>query len=659
MNVMNEWIDNPVIQILLYFETLQGSYVFYAAKIAQLLFLVSLVWGGFQLALGTLEARKYVVENVVHLFCFLLILNMFPVFSKGLFKFANGIAQTISGSSISQAEETMNSFYNRINKLANELTNNKTGIWTEKKNKIANEIKEIDTCLANYESIDPLVYGEYAEYYDPAQSSMQERKNYLQRKKKEIENKINNYKDSVSISGVTLNALESVLVDVTTDSTGDEIRTNLTNRYKRKLNLSTSVNGVQIISPAAMLKVMMFSTCIMWNKAWSGKDEGEKFKWKKVIDYMYPSKVCELIMTTVVCFFSIAMACCILIQYVMCIIEYMITSGISILIVPCLLFDGLKDMVNKILPSLLAQAMKLIMINLCMFFALSQFLRLAMKALTLDSGISFQTMAYIIFSLLLTFALSVNAPKIAATLMTGSPQMSMGEFMQAAAAAAGGAAAAYHGVNALQRGAETGSKWAANRIMDGANRIGDLKAMGAAGSEASRLARADGSNGVAAGLKGMRASLREGGYIAKTRLAKGMSDWAHSGSGGGHGGRGGASGESKFSYGIDAAKLNSFDKSDKLGKHAMDLSDAMNYNDKGEASTRQTMGEYTANRAEDARNRVRQYYTPRKRNVTSKTNEIVPVSAYYDGGSPGMRDVTPPGLVPTKGRNKIAPNNND
>ena len=72
---------------------------------------------------------------------------------------------------------------------------------------------------------------------------------------------------------------------------------------KRKLNLSTSVNGVQIIIPAAMLKVMMFSTCIMWNKAWSGKDEGEKSKWKKEIDHMYPSKVCELIMTTVVCFF--------------------------------------------------------------------------------------------------------------------------------------------------------------------------------------------------------------------------------------------------------------------------------------------------------------------------------------------------------------------
>ena len=284
-----------------------------------------------------------------------------------------------------------------------------------------------------------------------------------------------------------------------------------------------------------------------------------------------------------------------------------------------------------------------------------------MKALTLDSGISFQTMAYIIFSLLLTFALSVNAPKIAATLMTGSPQMSMGEFMQAAAAAAGGAAAVYHGVNALQRGAETGSKWAANRIMDGANRIGDLKAMGAAGSEASRLARADGSNGVAAGLKGMRASLREGGYIAKTRLAKGMSDWAHSGSGGGHGGHGGSAGESKFSYGIDTAKLQNTqdNRSDQLGKHAMDFGDAMNYDKNGNATTRQTMGEYTTNRAEDARNRVRQYYTPRKRNVTSKTNEIVPVSAYYDGGSPAMRDVTPPGLVPTKGRNKIAPNNND
>ena len=50
MDNMNEWIDNPVIQILFYFEGLQGSYFHYAIVIARVLFLASLVWGGIQLA---------------------------------------------------------------------------------------------------------------------------------------------------------------------------------------------------------------------------------------------------------------------------------------------------------------------------------------------------------------------------------------------------------------------------------------------------------------------------------------------------------------------------------------------------------------------------------------------------------------------------------
>lgn len=665
MDNMNEWIDNPVIQILLYFEGLQGSYFRYAILIARVLFLASLVWGGIQLALGTLEARKYVIENVVHLFCFLLILHMFPAFSQGLFKFSNGISKALSGKSISEAEYTLNQFYKKIDELAKELTNKENGKWVKQKDKLITKIKQMDSEIQELEDMEPS-YDDLGTSYIAWQNDLETKKvrrAYAENKKEQLQNQIDNYKNSVSVLGVTLNALESVLVETKKNSYGEETRTNLTSRYNRKLNLSTNVNGVEIISPAAMLKVMMFSTGIMFEKAWSGSDSGGKSKWKKVIDNMNPGKISELIMTTIVCIFSIAMGCCILIQYVMCIIEYMITSGISILIVPCLLFDGLKDMVNKILPSLLAQALKLIMINLCMFFALSQFLRLAMKALTLDGGVNFQTMAYIIFSLLLTFALSVNAPKIAATLMTGSPQMSMGEFVQAAAAAAGGAAAAYHGVNTLQRGIETGSKWAANRIMGSANRIGDLKAMGAAGSEASRLARADGRNGFVAGLKGAGAAIGEGGYIAKTRLAKGFSDWAHSGSsGGGKGGRGGASGESKFSYGIDAAKLQNteYNKSDQLGKHAMDFGDAMNYDKYGNATTRQTMGEYVVNRAEDARRRAREnHYTPIKRNVTPRTNDIVPVNNLHAGGKPPVRNITPPGLVPTKRRNKIAPNNDD
>lgn len=663
--VQNEWIDNPVIHILLYFESLEGTYFYYAMQIARLLFLLSLIWGGFQLALGTLEARKYVVENVVHLFCFLLILHMFPVFTKGLFKFSNEIAQKISGSSISEAEYTMTNFYKHIEKVAAALINKDSGTWVEQEKKLANDISKLDTEIQNYESLlssDEAAKTGYANYQGAANAlyTKKQTREYKEKKRKLLEYQINNYKKTVSVQGITLNALDSVLVNTKQDERGEISKTNVTNRYQKKLALSVKIKDIEIISPASMMKVMMFCVEILWNKAWSGKGFGEKNLWEKITTD-YPRKTMEIVITLILCIFSIVMVSCILIQYIMGVIEYVITSGISLLIVPCLLFDGLKDMVNKILPSLLAQAMKLIMINLCMFFALSQFLRLAVKALTIENGASLQSAAYIIFSLLLTFALSVNAPKIAATLMTGSPQMSMGEFVQAAAAAAGGAMMAGKAINTAQRAVDTGSKWAANRIMDSANRIGDFSAMHAAGKEASSLARANGSNGFMADLKGMGAGLREGGYIAKTRLAKGFSDWAHSGSGGGHGGRGGgASGESKFSYGIDAAKLNSGDKSDKLNKHAINFGDAMNYDPKnGEATTRQTMGEYTANRAEDARNRVRQYYTPRKRNVTSKTNEIVPVSAYYDGGSPGMRDVTPPGLVPTKRKNKIAPNRDE
>ena len=120
------------------------------------------------------------------------------------------------------------------------------------------------------------------------------------------------------------------------------------------------------------------------------------------------------------------------IQYLMTILEYTIVVGIGAFFIPFILFDGTKEMPKKLVPVFIGFLIKTVVITICMFFVFYLFIQETVDIMTDNGGMNWVSFVTIIFTCVIGFVLTQNAPKIAQTLMTGQPQLSMGELVTAA-----------------------------------------------------------------------------------------------------------------------------------------------------------------------------------------------------------------------------------
>ena len=195
-----------------------------------------------------------------------------------------------------------------------------------------------------------------------------------------------------------------------------------------------------MISPGAMIKTSVLIANLLFEYNSLDYNDGnavtKTFKginWQNIFNY-----ILLIVMSLTLVFSSIF---CV-IQYVMCIFEYFITTSIGILFVPCILFDGTKSFASKLITLFTSYFIKIMVTILCLFWVFSTYLRVGMNVATSMDGASLMTFSYLMFTVLLGFIVTQNAPQIAVTVLNGSPQLSMGEFLHAAGTVAAGAALA-------------------------------------------------------------------------------------------------------------------------------------------------------------------------------------------------------------------------
>ncbi len=243
------------------------------------------------------------------------------------------------------------------------------------------------------------------------------------------------------------------------------------------------------------------------------------------------------------------------------------------------------------------------MITMCMFFAMYAYLSMAMNTIGEGTSFNLATFAYVMFIIVITFALTQSAPKIAVTLLTGQPQLSMGELVAAmgTAAAAGGAAAHAAGMTAgaVQKAAPAAARMAADRI-------GDAAAIAGAGRTASgAMAAAGGSKGEQ-GFAGLKAMGSEAMYRTGQRFKSALHGAAHSGmkgdSMGGPVGGGSGAGSNRF----HGEKGKGLDPESDM-RYGM----ASNVDEKGNKISAMTAGEYWRKQAADAAARHSAVPTPK------------------------------------------------
>ena len=313
------------------------------------------------------------------------------------------------------------------------------------------------------------------------------------------------------------------------------------------------------VSPNAILRIALLTANILNSRQMDyltvKMEEGKKDAgWLSMnnigIVHLTMGDIGNTLLTWLCCLCLIVGSIFAIIQYVMCILEYSIIASIGIVFVPFVLFDGTKSFAQKIIPALTGFAIKLLVMTLCIFFVFYQYLYLAGTQMGETSPLDWTVFAYIAFMIIISWVLTQNAPQIAMTLLTGNPQLSMGEFMQAVGtgAALGGAAvtaAAVTGKGAqmMKQGGAALIGGTTNAAVSGAGMLAEAKA---AKQAAVQDLRAKGYSADEAAVVGDRAYRASIGRHIKTGVKGMVHRLSHAeGSAGGNGG-GFAGGGSRF-----------------------------------------------------------------------------------------------------------------
>lgn len=611
-----EFIDEPVYNIIQYFSGMMNNYLTVAGRLAVLLAVIGIVWNGIQVALGTMEPRKYIVGMIIKWLFFIFCMTFFLSFSSWILKFSKQIGLYVSGNAIASCEKMLSDYYKNIKKLVNkELKSNEEAInelsdVIEKNMQIINENKLTVYNGKLMDSGSTLINkAQNTQQADIAIMNAEKQKNELKRK-------VDNYKKYTK-NGRIYNALQSILI--IDDS-------NVTDRYYMDLEMKDSQGkSTGYLSPAAILKVAVLCTQLIWENEWSDNDVVEwkdgQFGYKSNGKPIKPSKaqkvmikaqrkIFDVVVALILCITLLVTIIASLIQYIMGIIEYSVCTGISLLLIPCMLFEGTKDMANKILPSLFAQAMKLAMIYVCMFFCLWIIMDMATNLLMLNGSIDWIFFAYVIFSSLLTFTVTSNAPKLAEALMSGRPMLSMGEFVQTLAATAAGTRLATSAVKTGVGGVKKLNSGAQGVARFGANRIGDLAEATSSGTAAAAEKAVDDISKTGTTSKRSQAGAWMKGFASNLaqqtgrRMKGAAGDWIRGGSGeGSNGGGRGSSG------GADPMKWMNDDPSgtgNGLGDtKSYDFASSKNVDKTGHSyTTRKSFRQYMDSRQEEAKART-------------------------------------------------------
>jgi type IV secretion system protein TrbL len=237
-------------------------------------------------------------------------------------------------------------------------------------------------------------------------------------------------------------------------------------------------NPTGVLSPAAVVKMGVIIASIINARMNSYYDENSAVMRDKTFFIEHPTftGLLHIILGFLMVIGLVAAVCFYVIQYVMCIFEYAIVTSVGALFISFCLFDGTKSFAAKLITMFTSYFIKIMVMNFCLFWVLGTFVDVGSSIMMADEPGSLLNFGYFFYTLMLCWVVTQNGPQIAVSLLNGTPQLSMGEFMHAAGTAAAGAvlarrtagtgaalaggaaAAAGKGTQAAVRGAQTG--WA-------------------------------------------------------------------------------------------------------------------------------------------------------------------------------------------------------
>ena len=127
------------------------------------------------------------------------------------------------------------------------------------------------------------------------------------------------------------------------------------------------------------------------------------------------------------------------IEYLIAFLEFILVTGVGIILFPLSLWEGSKFMAEKLIGAIIGFFVKLLFCNICVFLLLYGFMALAKDYTTTPFTGQPDEIVVVIFTSFLFFFLCRSAPGLAQSLLTGAPSLSAAGAIGAAASAVGAA----------------------------------------------------------------------------------------------------------------------------------------------------------------------------------------------------------------------------
>ena len=482
----NSWIDLPIIETIEYFTSLMAQALTWAWKYAALFGVIGIVWNAFKVQMNRMKPVQLFWDTTFKWVLFFALVTMYPSITYGFLGVATEIGEK-AGMGKKLVEKDLKKLYDQATfnlKTADTLKNGNFTMetWNNIRNKQAD-----NSTLSLHSEYESFMNSLAKKGVTDAPHFDSERDMNRGNKSAEKVEQGQSLKEFY-MSGLTLYALKSVCTEKKLDgSDGDD----LTDTYIQLQTYLVDKNGedTMFISPAAMLRLSILCGLVMWDR-WNYEYAVEKEENKVNSSNFFTASVKNLghfftkmpqMIEVIFCqlVLIIAIAFC-MIQYVMTIIEFVIVTSIAAIFLPLMLFDGTKDIPKKFIPLMISHMMKITCMIICMYFVMYLLVEHTMNVIGETWGINLFAVAEIVFVAALCYVLTQNGPKVAQAIMTGQPQLSMGEAL----AGMGTAAATIAGMKQAPGAVESWRQRAGNKITDAKGTIAKHKAAGDAAVEA-------------------------------------------------------------------------------------------------------------------------------------------------------------------------------
>jgi type IV secretion system protein TrbL len=455
-------LDLPLIDGISYFQNTIGSFYHIAVSLSTLLGIVCILWNAFRLWMGTQEVRKACVDIITKFLIFIFLMNVYPLIIDGVMNTAITIGMHAGGG------------YNKVNAAFYALREDCEDKITVAEEKLKEIVTKSDSSIVLderiFKSLSKTTFiddGELESFLENHGIDVVRKDEYREMgngwwnllfptsEQYAVQKKVGEFMLDTNASSalnlaidkdlqqamITMKAMEEVLIK----QTFDEESPNEGNKIKQYLYnpFMTDKEGRQtnLLSPGAMIKTAVLISDILSRQGSIEYSSEKKGFFEKKLDESF-QKIISLILVVLMTFGLIMASIFCVIQYTMCIFEYFIVTAVGVIFIPFCLWDGTKSFTAKLVTLFTSFFIKIMVMILCLFWVYSAFIYMGISILSSNEPVSFLSFAYFAFTCLLGWVVTQNGPQIAVTILNGSPQLSMGEFLHAAGTAVAGAAMA-------------------------------------------------------------------------------------------------------------------------------------------------------------------------------------------------------------------------